>query len=46
MQNFGSEMEGVAAQYLVTAHGWRLLERNVRFREGEIDLIMVAGNEL
>lgn len=46
MQNFGSEMEGVAAQYLETTHGWRLLEKNVRFREGEIDLIMVAGNEL
>ena len=46
MQNFGSEMEGVAAQYLESTKGWRLLEKNVRFREGEIDLIMVAGNEL
>lgn len=46
MENFGSSMEGVAAQYLESVRGWRLLEKNVRFREGEIDLIMVAGNEL
>lgn len=39
-------MEGVAAQYLESTHGWRLLEKNVRFREGEIDLIMEAGGEL
>lgn len=39
-------MEGVAAKYLATAHGWQLLEKNARFREGEIDLIMEAEGEL
>lgn len=39
-------MEGLAAQYLECVHGWRLLEKNVHFREGEIDLIMEAAGEL
>jgi putative endonuclease len=46
MENFGRDMEAVAARYLATAHGWHLLERNVRFREGEIDLIMLAADGL
>lgn len=33
-------------QYLESTHGWRLLEKNVRFREGEIDLIMSAPEGL
>jgi putative endonuclease len=46
MENFGLQMEGVAAQYLQTVRGWRLIDKRVRFREGEIDLIMEAGGEL
>lgn len=45
-KDFAGEMEALAGQYLATTHGWILLERNVRFREGEIDLIMEAGGEL
>ena len=36
----GKEMEVLAAKYLETVRGWRVLARRVRFREGEIDLIM------
>ncbi|MFA6023953.1 MAG: YraN family protein [Candidatus Gracilibacteria bacterium] len=46
MENFGLEMEERAARYLETVRGWRLLEKNVRFREGEIDLIMEASGGL
>lgn len=34
----GREGEETAAAYLV-AHGYRILERNLRFRSGEIDLV-------
>jgi putative endonuclease len=44
--SFGPDMEAAAAQYLALTHGWRLLEKNVHFREGEIDLIMETGREL
>lgn len=46
MENFGLAMESLAAHYLESVHGWHLIDKRVRFREGEIDLIMVAGNEL
>lgn len=39
-------MEEVVAKYLQSVRGWRLIDRRVRFREGEIDLIMEAGGEL
>ncbi len=38
--DFGLASENQAADYLVQTHGWRVLARRVRFREGEIDLIM------
>jgi putative endonuclease len=37
---FGLQSEQEAADYLVRVHGWKVLARRVRFREGEIDLIM------
>lgn len=37
---FGLAAENQAAEYLEREHGWRVLARRVRFREGEIDLIM------
>lgn len=40
MQEFGKAMERVASQYLQSTKGWRVLAERVRFREGEIDLIM------
>lgn len=46
MDSFGKCVEDFAAKHLATRHGWRLIERNVHFREGEIDLIMAAGSEL
>lgn len=46
MENFGLAMEEAAAKYLETVRGWRLIDKRVRFREGEIDLIMEAGGEL
>lgn len=46
MENFGLKMERVAVQYLETVKGWRLIDQRVRFREGEIDLIMVSNGAL
>ena len=40
MYDFGWEAEQQAAAYLSTQYGWRVLAQRVRFREGEIDLIM------
>ncbi len=37
--DFGLWCEDQAAEYLKTVKGWSILERRVRFREGEIDLI-------
>lgn len=37
--------EDVATQYLVNA-GWRILERNVLFRVGEIDILAEDGEHL
>lgn len=41
----GSAYEAVAASYL-TARGYRVLERNFRCRQGEIDLIARDGRYL
>ncbi len=38
--DFGLQSELEAANYLVRVHGWQVLAQRVRFREGEIDLIM------
>lgn len=46
MDTFGQRCELFAARYLAAKHGWQLLERNVHFREGEIDLIMEAFDGL
>lgn len=40
---FGLQSEQEAAEYLERKHGWKVLARRVKFREGEIDLIMVTG---
>jgi putative endonuclease len=42
-QSLGVLGEDLAADYLVQKHGWQVLARRVRFREGEIDLIMLTG---
>ena len=39
---FGRWCEAQAAEFLRCSLGWRLLEQRVRFREGELDLIMVT----
>ena len=39
----GHVFEEQAVQYLELIQGWRVLARNVNFREGEIDLIMEAA---
>lgn len=41
----GRAGEDLAAQYLAK-RGWTLLDRNVRFREGEIDLIVSRAGVL
>lgn len=46
MNSFGQRCELFAARYLAANHGWQVLERNVHFREGEIDLIMAAADGL
>lgn len=43
---FGEWCEEIAARYLESVLGWRVLERRVRFREGEIDLICEVDGEL
>jgi putative endonuclease len=37
--------ETLAASYLTT-RGWQIVDRNVRFREGEIDIIAARGGIL
>lgn len=44
-QEFGSLAEEVAAEYL-TKNGYRILHRNVRFRQGEIDLVAKEGERI
>lgn len=44
-QKKGEAAEAIAAQYLIQ-QGLTLIERNVAFNQGEIDLIMQAGNTL
>lgn len=41
----GSEGEDAAVAYLVR-RGWQLIERNVRYRDGELDLICVKDGVL
>lgn len=41
----GSAFENMAARWLED-QGWRVLERNVHFREGELDLVMEKGGEI
>lgn len=45
LRKTGKEMENAAAEYL-TGHGVRILERNFRSREAEIDLIGKEGETL
>ncbi len=45
LRKTGNEMEDVAAEYL-TEHGVRILERNFRSREAEIDIIGKDGETL
>jgi len=42
---FGKWAEEIAADYLA-GKGFRILERRVRFRDGEIDLIVAGGDGL
>ena len=44
-QRLGQRGEDLAARHLERA-GWRIVERNYRVREGEIDLIAVRGDVL
>ena len=44
-QTFGRIGEGLAAAHL-ERHGWRIVERNHRTREGEIDLIATRRGTL
>lgn len=44
-QTLGHRGEEIAARHLERA-GWRIVERNYRVREGEIDLIAVRGATL
>jgi putative endonuclease len=41
-QKLGHRAERVAAQRLAAA-GWRILDRNFRLREGELDLVALEG---
>ena len=41
-REFGVWCEDAAAAWLA-GKGWHVLERNVRFREGEIDIVAVRG---
>jgi len=44
-KELGAAGEEIAARYLARA-GWRIVDRNVRYREGEIDLIAERGGVL
>ena len=44
-QQFGRAAEEVATRHL-TAHGWRVLGRNVRIGRGELDIIARRGHTL
>ncbi|NNE96966.1 MAG: YraN family protein [Acidimicrobiales bacterium] len=44
-QRLGAYGEGVAARFYL-AHGYELLDRNWRVREGELDLICRRGGDL
>lgn len=43
--DIGRTGEDIAATYLA-ARGWRVIERNVRWREGEIDIVAARGGVL
>ena len=45
LRKTGSEMEDIAAEYL-SARGVRILERNYRTREAEIDIIGAEGGTI
>ena len=44
-RELGAIGETLAASYLTT-RGWRIVDRNVRFREGEIDIVAARGGVL
>lgn len=44
-RTFGQDGEAVAAAHLCR-HGYRILERNVRWRSGELDLVAEHGGTL
>lgn len=44
-QRTGARGEDTAAAYLTT-RGWRILDRNVRYREGELDIVCMRDNVL
>ena len=43
--DLGRHGERLAVDYL-TAHGWRILDRNWRCPQGEIDIVALEGREL
>ena len=44
-RRLGEIGETLAARYLAT-RGWQIVDRNVRFREGEIDIVAARGGIL
>lgn len=44
-RDVGRAGEAIAARYL-ERRGWRIVDRNVRYREGEIDLVATRGGVL
>jgi putative endonuclease len=44
-RELGQIGETLAASYLMT-RGWKIVDRNVRYREGEIDIIAARGGIL
>lgn len=36
----------LAVREYVTRHGWQIVDHNVRWREGELDLLAIDGNTL
>lgn len=44
-RELGQVGESLAATYL-SARGWQIVERNVRYREGEIDIVARRGGVL
>jgi len=42
----GSWGEDRAAEFLSLKKGWKIIERNVRLKRGEIDIVAINGKEL